>query len=98
MPSSATNSTSPPSPPSPPAGPPLGTWASRRHATMPVPPSPAFVWRITSSTNDDTSRSESERCGGTNDVVRRPPSGERGCEDGLGRGGDLFGHDRDALL
>src|SRR4051812_18713952 len=51
---SATSQTSPPLPPSPPSGPPLGTWASRRNATVPAPPSPALTGRPHSSTNPDT--------------------------------------------
>src|SRR5512135_1357742 len=43
--------TSPPLPPSPPAGPPRGMYFSRRHATAPLPPSPAFTRILTSSTN-----------------------------------------------
>src|SRR4051794_3748398 len=51
---SATSQMSPPLPPSPPSGPPLGTWASRRNATLPAPPSPALTCRPHSSTNPDT--------------------------------------------
>src|SRR5579885_2652887 len=43
--------TSPPSPPSPPSGPPLGTYFSRRKLLQPEPPSPAFTYRVTRSTN-----------------------------------------------
>ncbi len=46
-----TSHTSPPCPPSPPSGPPLLTWASRRNATAPAPPSPARAWSCASSTN-----------------------------------------------
>jgi hypothetical protein len=41
----------PPWPPSPPLGPPLGTYFSRRNATQPFPPGPAFTWILASSTN-----------------------------------------------
>src|SRR5271163_2195301 len=41
----------PPSPPSPPEGPPRGTYFSRRNATQPLPPSPAFTEIFASSTN-----------------------------------------------
>src|SRR5687767_1224981 len=43
--------TDPPSPPSPPSGPPLGTNFSRRNATAPSPPFPAFTRMTASSTN-----------------------------------------------
>src|SRR5215470_15061466 len=43
--------TSPPRPPSPPEGPPRGTYFSRRKATQPLPPSPAFRRILASSTN-----------------------------------------------
>ena len=49
----ATSQTLPPRPPSPPSGPPLSTWASRRMATAPAPPSPAFTWSCASSTKPD---------------------------------------------
>src|ERR1700722_17324982 len=42
---------SPPSPPSPPEGPPRGTYFSRRNATQPSPPSPAFIDIFASSAN-----------------------------------------------
>ncbi len=45
--------TSPPWPPLPPAGPPRGTYFSRRKATAPFPPSPAFTWILASSKNID---------------------------------------------
>src|SRR5271165_5382455 len=41
----------PPFPPSPPDGPPRGTYFSRRNATHPFPPSPAFTHILASSTN-----------------------------------------------
>src|ERR1700675_512365 len=41
----------PPRPPSPPDGPPRGTYFSRRNATHPFPPSPAFTEIFVSSTN-----------------------------------------------
>src|SRR5437879_4287338 len=41
----------PPRPPSPPEGPPRGTYFSRRNATQPFPPSPAFTEIFASSTN-----------------------------------------------
>src|SRR5258708_7730364 len=41
----------PPLPPSPPEGPPRGTYFSRRKATQPLPPSPAFTKILASSTN-----------------------------------------------
>src|SRR5215813_12481766 len=41
----------PPLPPSPPLGPPRGTYFSRRNATQPLPPSPAFTKIFASSTN-----------------------------------------------
>src|SRR5881296_506484 len=41
----------PPLPPSPPEGPPRGTYFSRRKATQPLPPSPAFTEILASSTN-----------------------------------------------
>src|SRR5258708_29085483 len=41
----------PPAPPSPPEGPPRGTNFSRRKATQPLPPSPAFTYILASSTN-----------------------------------------------
>src|SRR5579859_730978 len=41
----------PPLPPSPPLGPPRGTYFSRRNATQPLPPSPAFIEIFASSTN-----------------------------------------------
>src|ERR1041384_6298343 len=44
---------SPPLPPSPPEGPPRGTYFSRRKATQPLPPSPAFRRILASSTNTD---------------------------------------------
>src|SRR5277367_3387640 len=43
--------TSPPRPPSPPEGPPRGTNFSRRKATQPLPPSPAFTRIRASSIN-----------------------------------------------
>src|ERR1700722_4864325 len=43
--------TSPPRPPSPPEGPPRGTNFSRRKATQPLPPSPAFTRILASSMN-----------------------------------------------
>src|SRR5712692_2893818 len=43
--------TSPPLPPSPPDGPPRGTTFSRRKATKPLPPSPAFTRILASSMN-----------------------------------------------
>src|SRR5437868_13248623 len=43
--------TSPPLPPSPPDGPPRGTYFSRRKATQPLPPSPAFTRIFASSIN-----------------------------------------------
>src|SRR5262249_7386237 len=43
--------TSPPLPPSPPEGPPRGTNFSRRKATQPLPPSPAFTRIVASSMN-----------------------------------------------
>src|SRR3954451_12835212 len=44
--------TSPPRPPSPPSGPPLGTWASRRNESEPLPPAPARTsrWALSVST------------------------------------------------
>jgi hypothetical protein len=53
----ATSHTSPPRPPSPPSGPPLSTWASRRNATAPAPPSPALTCSCASSTKPDMGRS-----------------------------------------
>src|SRR5664280_2867511 len=53
----ATSQTLPPRPPSPPSGPPLSTWASRRNATAPAPPSPAFTCSCASSTKPDMGRS-----------------------------------------
>src|SRR5664280_3126804 len=53
----ATSQTLPPRPPSPPSGPPLSTWASRRNATAPAPPSPAFTCNCASSTKPDMGRS-----------------------------------------
>src|ERR1700722_16317236 len=47
----ASSQTSPPRPPSPPAGPPLGTYFSRRHATIPSPPLPASAAIVASSMN-----------------------------------------------
>src|SRR3984957_9686727 len=47
--------TSPPRPPSPPEGPPRGTNFSRRKATHPLPPSPAFTRIFASSINIKTS-------------------------------------------
>src|SRR5438132_586555 len=44
----------PPWPPSPPEGPPRGTYFSRRKATQPLPPSPAFTKILASSTNMGT--------------------------------------------
>src|SRR5215475_6425043 len=44
---------SPPLPPSPPEGPPRGTNFSRRKATQPLPPSPAFTRIVASSMNID---------------------------------------------
>src|SRR5215472_16905135 len=41
----------PPLPPSPPDGPPRGTYFSRRKATHPLPPLPAFTKILASSTN-----------------------------------------------
>src|SRR5712691_11829805 len=41
----------PPWPPSPPEGPPRGTYFSRRKATQPLPPLPAFTNILASSTN-----------------------------------------------
>src|SRR6266850_2150162 len=41
----------PPLPPSPPEGPPRGTYFSRRKATQPLPPLPAFKNILASSTN-----------------------------------------------
>src|SRR6267143_2034882 len=41
----------PPLPPSPPEGPPRGTYFSRRKATQPLPPLPAFTNILASSTN-----------------------------------------------
>src|SRR5262245_22378047 len=41
----------PPRPPSPPEGPPRGTYFSRRKATQPLPPSPAFTRIFASSIN-----------------------------------------------
>src|SRR5215475_13749083 len=41
----------PPLPRSPPLGPPRGTYFSRRNATQPLPPSPAFTKIFASSTN-----------------------------------------------
>jgi hypothetical protein len=41
----------PPAPPSPPEGPPFGTNFSRRNATHPFPPLPAFRWIVASSMN-----------------------------------------------
>src|SRR6266852_2529429 len=41
----------PPFPPSPPEGPPRGTYFSRRKATQPLPPWPAFTNILASSTN-----------------------------------------------
>src|SRR5580698_6770039 len=42
----------PPWPPSPPDGPPRGTYFSRRNATQPLPPFPAFTNIFASSTNN----------------------------------------------
>src|ERR1700679_261388 len=47
----ATKITSPPLPPSPPLGPPCGTNFSRRNARQPLPPSPALIVILTSSTS-----------------------------------------------
>src|SRR5437867_13143855 len=44
----------PPWPPSPPEGPPRGTYFSRRKATQPLPPPPAFTKILASSTNTGT--------------------------------------------
>src|SRR5207248_10942146 len=66
---------SPPLPPSPPEGPPRGTNFSRRNATAPAPPSPAFTKISASSMN----------C-----MAFRPPAGapRRGAlRLGLGLGG-----------
>src|ERR1700746_164337 len=41
----------PPGPPAPPEGPPRGTYFSRRKATQPLPPLPAFTNIFASSTN-----------------------------------------------
>ena len=43
--------TEPPLPPSPPQGPPLGTYFSRRKATMPSPPRPALTLILAVSKN-----------------------------------------------
>src|SRR5215470_9151766 len=48
----------PPLPPSPPEGPPRGTYFSRRNATQPLPPSPAFTKILASSTNTRKSYQE----------------------------------------
>ncbi len=45
--------TEPPLPPSPPAGPPSGTYFSRRKATAPSPPLPAFTSIRAVSKNKD---------------------------------------------
>src|SRR5215467_9007398 len=46
----------PPFPPSPPDGPPRGTYFSRRNATQPFPPFPAFTKIFASSTNTSCSK------------------------------------------
>src|SRR6516225_1660946 len=51
----------PPLPPSPPEGPPRGTYFSRRKATQPLPPSPAFTKILASSTNTWESYLEKSR-------------------------------------
>src|SRR5919109_1887773 len=56
--------TSPPRPPSPPEGPPRGTNFSRRKATNPLPPSPAFTRIRASSMNiAETKRPRSREAG-----------------------------------
>src|SRR5574339_583444 len=47
----ACRTTLPPRPPSPPSGPPNSMNFSRRKATTPAPPSPAFTWILASSRN-----------------------------------------------
>src|SRR5579883_2281420 len=64
--------TSPPRPPSPPLGPPRGTYFSRRNATQPLPPSPAFTVMIASSINTGNSRDTKARNDPENGVRIRP--------------------------
>src|SRR5664280_1818564 len=68
----ATSQMSPPRPPSPPSGPPLSTWASRRKATAPAPPSPAFTCSWASSTNPDIPRSYRSPVGGPERTMITP--------------------------
>src|SRR5580692_261192 len=56
----ASKKTLPPRPPSPPAGPPLGTYFSRRHATIPSPPPPASASIAASSMNCTAATNQKE--------------------------------------
>src|SRR5215467_11660675 len=64
--------TSPPLPPSPPEGPPRGTNFSRRNATQPLPPPPAFTRIVASSMNIALS------CNSNTKMLRRLPPGAFG--------------------
>ena len=76
----ARSQTSPPLPPSPPSGPPCGTCASRRNATAPAPPSPAFTLQLR---HVDEVGHHRKRTGerrtilGVNQPVRTPATGPR---------------------
>src|SRR5574340_1399742 len=95
---STTSTTSPPSPPSPPAGPPRGMNFSRRQATAPSPPSPAFTWMRTSSTN--FIGSPGERPAGPRNAKRRGARWPRGAGaiDPSSRLALGLGDDRDDAL
>src|SRR5262249_30277931 len=68
---------SPPLPPSPPEGPPRGTNFSRRKATQPLPPSPAFTRIVASSMN--TRRRERTPGSVYRGLVARRLAPGRGC-------------------
>src|ERR671938_564564 len=82
-PSTACTTTSPPLPPLPPSGPPNSMYFSRRKATTPSPPSPAFTQTLASSRNFMGSLAPP----GTRTGARGPPSSAHRT----GLGGGLFG-------
>src|SRR5437660_689728 len=87
----ATMTTSPPWPPSPPLGPPRGTYFSRRKARHPLPPSPALIVMIASSTSMTKDKHEKSRRPDSQ-TSGRTPSKTECLLDGSGLYADVLAH------